>query len=229
MYQTVRLDDIPDVVLLIGTDAAGKDHVANILVKMITEAGGKAEKRQRFFSGSVTHAASSEHKSRFDTFQEKVFLRLFPSLGVTLPYAAALATRWDLFRFKKPKRDKLVVVGHNGLRALAFYLGNTFVSERDITIPAYVENSLRLIREKTGAHILVLDVEDHIRQKRIAARIEVGAEDTFDRYMKSDSIRSEHIEACLVHLVTEKCDGVLLENNDLTEDELSIKMLKSFF
>lgn len=228
MNTTLHPRKIPDVILLLGTDASGKDHVANILVKMIEEAGGVAEKRQRFFGGRSTRAASSENKGFLDTLQERVFLVLFSRLGFLLPLLLSIITRWDLWRYRRPAGKNLVVVGHNGLRALAFHLGHRFTSAADIRLPGYLASTLQRVRKRTGAHVIVLDVEDHVRRKRIAARLAEGAEDTFDRYMNSDSARGEHIEACLVHLVLDYLDGRLIENNDLSENELKMRMQSGF-
>ncbi len=220
--------DIPDVILLLGTDASGKDYVATVLTDMIREAGGDVEKRQRFLSGKAYRATSSSRKDFLDTLQEKTFLLLFRRLGFLLPLLVSLIIFWDYRRFRLPGEKKLVVVGHNGLRALAFYLGHRFSSVEQIRIPWYLTSAFNKMKSATHAHIIVLDVDDHIRKKRINARLSAGSEDTFDRYMHSDSERSERIEACLVHIALKYLDGRLLENNDLTDDTLREMMHNGF-
>jgi hypothetical protein len=220
--------DIPDVILLLGTDASGKDYVANILTDLIREAGGDVEKRQRFLGGKITRAASSEDKGFFDTLQEKAFLILFKRLGFLMPLLVSVITLWDSRRFRLPEGKKLVVVGHNGLRALAFYLGHRFSSVEQIRLPWYLSSALKKMKTATHAHIVVLDVDDHIRKKRIGARLSEGSEDTFDRYMHSDSERSERIEDCLVHLALKYLDGRLIENNDLSDETLREMMQNGF-
>jgi hypothetical protein len=220
--------DIPDAILLLGTDASGKDYVANVLTDLIREAGGEVEKRQRFFGGKTISAASSEDKGFFDTLQEKTFLLLFQRLGFLMPLLVSLIIFWDSRRFRLPVEKKLVVVGHNALRALAFHLGHRFDSAEQIRLPWYLIRALNTMKRATHAHIIVLDVDDHIRKKRIAARLSEGSEDTFDRYMHSDSERSERIEACLVQLVLKYLDGRLLENNDLPDDTLKEMMHDAF-
>lgn len=44
MIFNTQLGEIPDVILLVGTDASGKDHIANhLLAEMIGEACGEVE------------------------------------------------------------------------------------------------------------------------------------------------------------------------------------------
>lgn len=221
--------EYPDVILVLGTDAAGKDHVANLLVEMIRDSGGEAEKRKRFFSGEATEAASSEKKSFVDTLQEKAFLLLFERLGFLLPFLMSCVIRWDLKRFQPPAHEKkLVVVGHNALRALAFHMGQRFWDSSHQQLPWYLRSALAKMKRATGAHVIVLDVEDGIRKARINARLANGSEDTFDRYMHSDGERSERIEASLVSLACSQLGATLIENNDLDADELQ-SMLRADF
>ncbi len=216
------------MILVLGTDASGKDHVANILMHMIGEAGGATEKRQRYFSGKPTTAESSEGKGGFETFQEKIFLSLYKPLSFFLPLLLCLVTLWDLRQFALPEGKKVVVIGHNCFRAMGFYLSHKFSSAEEIRLPWYVVKVLEKVLVKTNVHVIALDVEDHIRKKRIAKRVAEGAEDEFDKYMHSDGDRSEHIESCLVQLACKYLNGKLIENNDLTDEELR-HMLRSGF
>lgn len=220
-------EHLPDVILVLGTDAAGKDHVATILLEMINDGGGEAEKRKRFLAGAATVEVSSENKGWTDTFLEKLFLALYPYLSFLLPRLVHLATRYDSRRFRKPDK-KLVVVGHNGLRGLAFHLGNNSEPSGTLTLPGYLDTTLREIKKSTGVCTIVLDVEDTIRQKRIQQRMAAGSEDNFDRYMSADGQRSERIEAWLVELAQTYLDPVLIENNDLSHDELKEQILRGF-
>lgn len=221
--------DYPDVILLLGTDAAGKDHVANLLVEMIRESGGEVEKRKRFFSGEQSEAASSEKKSFFDTLQEKGFLLLFERLGFMLPFLMSCIIRWDLKRFQPPEHEKkLVVVGHNALRAMAFHMGQRYWDSSHQKLPRHLRSALKKMKRETGAHVIVLDVEDHIRKARINARLANGSEDTFDKYMHSDGERSERIEASLVNLARTQLGATLIENNDLSGEELRAAIKADF-
>lgn len=210
---------IPDVVLIMGTDAAGKDHVANIVAKMITEAGGAVEKRKRFLTGKVTRKASSTDKHPFELYLERVFLLLHPSLGFLLPTALNLLLKYDLNSFSRPDK-KLIIVGHNCLRGLAFHWGHACAGTDQIRVPPGLQATLARMRSLAGLHPLVLDVDDRIRKARIRTRLALGEADYFDRYMAENSARAERIEAVLVWLTLEYLNGQLIENNDLSEVEL---------
>jgi len=220
MRATLPPKEIPDVVLILGTDASGKDHVANILVAMIREAGGTVEKRARFLSGRPTREKDSSRKGWWDTLQERGFLLLFRALAAVMPLLVAAVVLWDLRRYRPPADKKLVVVGHNGLRALALHLGHSCPAPEKMRLPSYLSRTLERMREETRMQVIVLDVEDRVRKERIAARQAGGSEDVFDRYMRRDGRRSEHIEACLVRLAIGWLDGRLIENNDLSEKQL---------
>lgn len=211
--------DFPDVILLLGTDASGKDYVANVIEKMIREAGGDVEKRKRYFSGRVTHETSSLHKSFLDVAQEFLFLAFYPYLGKLLPLAMNLLIRFDLARFR-PADKKLIVVGHSAVRALAFYWGRENASASVFDIPDYLCSTLRLVREKTGVHAIILDVEHDVRQARINRRLRHGVSDRFDRYMLEDPVRSERIEECLIRAAQQLLGAVVMANNDLHETEI---------
>lgn len=221
-------EEIPDIVLILGTDASGKDYVAHILTGMIRKAGGQVEKRARLLSGRPTTEKDSSKKGWWDTLQEKIFLTVFRYLGWLMPFLVTLIICWDLLFFMPPAGQKLVVVGHNGLRALAFHLGHCCSSPENIRLPSYLTSTLRLLVEKAGVHVVVLDVEDQVRQRRISSRLVSGNIDSFDRYMRSDSVRSERIEACLVHLAVRFLDGHLIENNDLSREELCRRLMAGF-
>lgn len=218
---------IPDVILVIGTDASGKDHVANLVVRMLEEQGETVEKRKRFLSGKVTKEATSEGKSRVETFLEKSFLTLYPHLGPILPVTLNMINKLDLLLFRKPEK-KLVVVGHNGLRGLAFYLSKKVHPVKGLQIPAYIAFTLKKFVLNHHVHTIILDVEDSTRKQRIQERVARGADDQFDNYMLQDGQRSELIESCLVDMVTKHLNGTLIKNDDLSEQELRKQILSNF-
>ncbi len=211
--------DIPDVILLLGTDASGKDHVANVLERFIRKRGGDVEKRKRYFSGRPTDEASSIHKSFFDHLQERVFLALYPRMGALLPLLMNAMIRWDVARFSAPDK-KLIVVGHNALRAMAFHWGHSESSAAAFHIPTYLREAFHKANEKTGAHAIVLDVDHAVRHARIASRVRRRVADSFDRYMMQDPARSERIEACLVSAARELLNAQTMINNELLEEEI---------
>jgi len=209
----------PQIVLIIGTDASGKDHIAAIVEKMIREAGGEVEKRKRFLAGRRTLRQSSAAKSWFELCLERGFLFCFPYLGWMLPWFAALLLRRDLRKLRLPS-GKLVIVGHNCLRGLAFYWGHRYASVENIRISAKLEEVLVKMGKLPGLHTLVLDVDDSLRQSRIKAREMCGQADFFDRYLAMHQEKSERIESMLVWLCKHYLNAQLIENNDLGEAEL---------
>lgn len=221
------LESIPEITLILGTDAAGKDHVANILTRMIAEKGGDVEKRQRFLCGKVTTASSSVGKSYFELLLELMFLALYPYLGLPLLTMLTYLLKRDCLRFKQSPK-KLVIVGHNCLRGLAFHWGRKLRKGEEITVPPALSSALAEMSAIPGFHVVVLDVDDEIRQKRIRHRAKHGEADNFDRYMARDSLRSEGIESTLVWLAREYLNGQLIENNDLPEQELRRLLFQGF-
>lgn len=212
-------EDIPNVLLILGTDAAGKDHVAGIIEQMIIDTGLPVEKRKRYLSGKVTREKSSTGKSRVELFLEKCFILLLPYLGFLLPWVLHQMLRHDIKKYR-PNSKKVVVVGHNCLRGLALYWGVRYPETDSIPIPPALVETLRGMRNLDGFHTLVLDVEDSVRQERISRREENGEADNFDRFMAEDAQRAERIEEILVKLSREYLGAQLIKNNDLPEQEL---------
>lgn len=223
----VFLQDIPEVTVILGTDASGKDHVADILKRMILEAGGKVEKRKRYLNGKVTERSTSVGKSWIELGLELCFLRFFRIFGTILPWALNLRLGRDLDSFVNPE-GKLIVIGHNCLRGFAFYWGHQTASNDGIRLSEAILGNLRRIRNVRNTHFLVLDVQDDIRKRRIAAREERGEADYFDRYMANNEKRSERIERCLVWLCRSYLDAQLITNNDLSEKQLRSELKEGF-
>lgn len=227
MSMRLHPQEFPDVILLLGTDAAGKDYVANILSEMIHEAGGDVQKRRGFFSSKSSRTKDSTRKSLLSHAQEILFLALYPWVGALLPLMLTGLIRLDMRRYVKTDK-KLIVVGHHGLRALAFHLGYSSKSRNSFAVPEHLKKAFQLMQRKTQAHIIVLDVHNDVRRRRLLSRAEKGKHDYFDRYMLAHSARSERIEACLVRVASELFGGTLLENNDLGETDLRRRLFLSF-
>ncbi len=224
----MSLSFIPDTIVLLGTDASGKDFIAEQLQKMIAEEGVVVEKRKRFLSGSVTAETSSTKKGFLDTLQEKAFLTLYPHMGPLLPFLLGQLILMDLRRFKKPGGKKLLVVGHNALRALAFHFGQTEKTANAFNVPPYLDRILSKLKDDSGACFIVLDVAADVRAARLKMRAKASEMDLFDKYMHDDPARSERIEDCLIRLVTEKLGGSLMMNNDPNEPEIRSNLRKVF-
>ncbi len=214
----------PEVLVILGTDAAGKNHVAEALASMLAHFGRRVELREGWFSKTPT--AAEAEKGALSLFQEQLFLSTFGVNQYLIPSLIALLVKRDLRRFQKPDHP-LIVVSHTGLRILAFYLGHRFRRIDDIRIPAFLDLALRAILPVTHAKAIVLDIEDHIRRQRIAHRARGGGVDPFDRYMARDSARSERIESIMVWLGRTYLNAVKIENNDLSEAELRDEVLRA--
>jgi hypothetical protein len=210
----------PPVFLILGTDAAGKDYVADFLIRRWRAAGYLVEKRAGGFSAPAVDArSSSERKGGWGRFQERVFLSLFLLLRPLLFGAAWLLLARDRRRFRPPPTP-LVVVSHTALRLLALVLGQYRESLTVIARFPALERALCAIAPVAGTVAVVLDIDPAIRHHRIRQRIQAGTVDPFDHYMLADPERAERIERALVALATRFLDAVLVKNDDLDDAAL---------
>ncbi len=212
-------DWTPETVLLLGTDASGKNHVGRLLVSRMKEAGCHLDVREGFLCGKPFEEKDHGEKGRLALLAESVFLWLFPITRYFLPFAMGVVLRLDALRFKR-RGQKTFVISHNALRVLAFCLGQNKRFLKGGKLSKWMEASIGSIQRASGALVIVLDVEDQIRQKRIQARLQEGSIDPFDRFMAADSERSEQIEACLVGIAQQYYGAHVIENNDLSDDAL---------
>lgn len=210
---------IPRVILLLGTDASGKNHVARLWARKIREQGLDLVVRESWLCGDEAEQSCHDDKSGLSLFAERAFLKCYPLLKWMVPLVLTILLRWDAFRFKHINAH-LLIVSNSALRILAFYLGQNRGYHANHRVPRYLEKALGKLQEVSGARVIVLDVDDETRQQRIQARLDAGSVDPFDLFMAADSERSERIEDCLVALCKDYYDAYLLENNDLGDDEL---------
>ncbi len=209
-----------EVLLILGTDLAGKDHFANVLTDAAGLAGIAVERRRGRFSGRPDARRTSEGKGVVKLCMEWIFLATLPIYCRLVPYVIAVLVRCDLVLYRAPKDVSLIVVSHTGLRLLAFALGHIFDNVEDIRLPAAVDAALRTLAPVTGAHTVVLDVDHEVRAARLEERSRRGTVDFFDSYMEKDPVRSERIESFLVWLGMTYLGAVRIENNNLSEAEL---------
>ena len=215
---------LPPTILLLGTDAAGKNHVARVWHRRLSELGYPPVVVEGWLSGSPAAPDLEDDKSWLSHLAEATFLRVFPMIAWALPWALHLLIRRDIRRFNGDGRHRLVV-SHSALRILAFCLG---ARGRGINGPAKsTRRAVRELRERSHARVIVLDVDPEVRRRRIEARLERGSSDPFDRYMLADSVRSERIEACLVSLAVELMDAHLVINDALDDDAVWNALLEA--
>ncbi len=217
----------PGTLLILGTDASGKNYVANFIEKMINATGNKVEKRDGWFSGKAVDLLSSEDKSRLSLLLEGMFLGALRFTMPIMPLMCGFLLQGDLARFK-PNDRKVVVISHSAVRIIAFCLGHLFTGTGEIRISKGLEKLLRKVHGEHGIKTIVLDIEDTVRKKRIANRALTGKSDPFDRYMEMDGVRSERIEEFMVWIGTTYLDAQVIENNDL-EDRALFDAVNSAF
>ena len=212
-------DWVPDTILLLGTDASGKNHVAGLWANKLKELGCDFVVREGALCGPVAERSGHGDKGRLSLMMERGFIFFFPLMKWMVPAVLTLLLYWDALRFKPPKH-RLLVVSHSALRILAFYLGQSERYERSKTLPVWLEKAIVRVQEVSKAMVIVLDVDDETRQQRIENRLREGSIDPFDRFMAADSERSERIEACLVAITMRYYQAHLVENNDLSDEAL---------
>lgn len=226
-YGSIQCPHPPNPLLILGTDASGKNHIANFIAQMLESSGFKVEKRESGFSSAVTNAESSEDKGPLALLKEKVFILTFPINKYILPFLITFLILIDLKKYS-PSEKISIVISHTPIRVLTFYLGHIFHREQDIRLPLFLEKALKAILSKTLAKTIVLDIDDSVRKARIAKRTHRGKVDYFDRYMANDGVRSERIENFLVWISIRYLNAVKIDNNDLTDAELEIEIRKAF-
>jgi len=216
----------PPILLVLGTDAAGKDYVAEFLIHRWQAAGHPVEKRAGGFAAPAADArSSSERKGPWGRFRERAFLALFPLLRRLLPAAARLLLARDRRRFR-PSAIPLVVVSHTALRLVALILAEQRAGGSGLARSPALERAVCAALPPQTT-VVVLDVAPTTRQRRIAARIRSGTVDPFDHYMLADPERAERIERCLVQLATRYLDAAVVENDDLDDAALERELARA--
>ena len=211
---------LPPVLLILGTDLAGKDHFANVLTDAAAAVGMSVERRRGFLSGRPDHRRTSEGKGLMNLWMEWIFLATLPFHCRFLPSLVSLLIWLDIKRFRPPASGSLLVVSHTPIRLLAFALGHLFDTIEEIKIPVVAEKALRAVVCETKVRTVVLDIHHDIRMERLQSRSLRGTGDYFDRYMSDDPIRSERIENFLVFIGVTYLGAVRIENNNLPDAEL---------
>lgn len=217
--EPLLIPNIPRTILLLGTDASGKNHVAALWAQRLRDQGCDLVVREGWLNGEPARTGDHGEKGKLSLLAERIFIILFPLMKWALPTLMGWLIRLDAARFKAPQQN-LLVISHNAMRVLALCVGIGKKWQKEEHIPKTIGKALVKMQKASDAMVVVLDVEDETRQKRIQRRLQEGSIDPFDQYMAADSERSEHIEACLVAIASRFCQAHLVENNDLSDDEL---------
>lgn len=218
---------VPHTLLILGTDAAGKDHIAHFVRHSLEASGHRVEQREGSFHAAPSERSSSEDKSAFSLLLERCFITFYPLFSWLMPRMVWVTLKRDLWRYRHAS-DCLLVVSHTGLRLLAFHLGHQQNHETLPELPNYLKKVLAQLAQKIDAKVIVLDVDHEVRHARVQARTERGKVDFFDRYMASDEQRSERIEALLVALAEQHMGAEVLLNNDLSYEDLERQINQIF-
>ena len=223
MSPTGRASPKPLVILVLGTDASGKDYVAELLRAHLAERGLILEKRRGWFSAQPCDRPSSEDKHPFRLILERLFLFFYPVLRWALHPGLAWAIHLDRLVFRFARRAEVLMVSHTPLRLLAFDLGHG----RGCWAPRSVARALAALRASVDLRTLVLDTDTEIRARRIRERAAQSRADHFDHYMAAHPDRSEKVAQALISLARTHLDATVLHNNASGPDDLlaSLKTL----
>ena len=219
MQADQTIDWVPKTVMLLGTDASGKNHVARLWARRLRELGCELVIKEGRISAGPAEDRGHEEKGRLALLAERGFLIFFPLTRWFLPPLVSLLMHLDARAYRAGGGNSLIV-SHSALRILAFCLGQNDRYLARETLPTWLEQAIRRLQLVSGAVVIVLDVDDQIRQARIRQRLEQGSIDPFDAFMAADSARSERIEACLVALARRYFNAHLFENNNLDDEAL---------
>lgn len=210
-------------ILILGTDAAGKNYLGQLIFKHIRAANMPCAFRERKLSGRDNGGVEKE-KSALGHLAEWLFVSSYPLLKPLMPCMVNLLLRLDLAR-AKTQSDAQIIVSHTALRLAAFDLGHKVNSASELQLPATTQALLRQLKQRLDGDVIVLDIAHATRLKRVRARGE--SSDPFDRYLAARPDLSERIEACMVQLACNYLDASLIENDDLSESDLLAAVAKA--
>lgn len=203
-------------ILILGTDAAGKNYLGQLLFQKIRATGMPCAFRERRLS-AADNGGEEKDKSAISHLAERVFISAYPLLSPILPYVVNGLITLDLALLKATHHSQ-IIVSHNALRLAAFNLGHKYQNEDDLVVPSATERLLKQLKSALNGDVVVLDVSHETRLKRVKKRGE--SSDAFDDYLTTRPELSERIEAYMIHLACTYLDASLIENNDLEEHEL---------
>lgn len=209
------------MLLILGVDGSGKNHVANVAVDALGEAGMPVGVRPGYLSARPTSARTSEGKRRLRLLEERLFLAAFPVLRPIVPLVAAALVQADVLRWQRRSAPRgrgapAVVVSHTPVRVLAFALGHRGV-DQPLRVPGPAAAALRRLASVPGLRPVVLDVSPEVRARRLAERAMRGRLDHFDRYLADPTHAelAERIEATMVELAERHLGATVVVNDDL--------------
>lgn len=198
----------PNLVLILGTDASGKDHVARLVLAHLQEAGVFLEKRRGWLSAPACAADSSEHKGPGRLFAERLFLRIYPLIAWALPTALTLCILADVLTYRLLRRSPVMVVSHTALRLLAFHMGH----DDAFSMPSHLRRALAKLRGQ-GLQTLFVTTEREVRLGRIHDRILRDKVDHFDLYMARRPRHGERVTDALERIAVDFLHAHTIRND----------------
>ena len=175
-----------EILLILGTDLAGKDHFANVLTDAAAVAGIKVERRRGSFSARPDSRRSSEGRVWSSSVWSGSFSPRCRSHCRLLPYVIACAYRCDLWLFRPPPDGSVIVVSHTALRLLAFGLGHTSRESRISNCRPWSRGRSGLSCRPPGRGPSCWISITEVRAARMEDRQRRGTVDFFDRYLAKD-------------------------------------------
>ena len=200
--------DLPRLVLILGTDASGKDHVARLALAHLQGAGVCLEKRRGWLSAPACAADSSEHKGPARLFAERLFLRIYPLIAWALPTALTMCILADVRTYRLLRRRPVMLVSHTALRLLAFHMGH----DDAFRMPAHLGKALATLRGQ-GLQTLFVTTERDVRLGRIHDRIRRDKVDHFDLYMARRPRHGERVTDALERIAVEHLRARTIPND----------------
>jgi hypothetical protein len=195
-------------VLILGTDAAGKDHVARLIQAHLQGMGAFPEKRRGWLSAPACEADSSEHKGPGRLFAERLFLRIYPLIAWVLPPALTLCILADVLIYRTLRRGPTMLVSHTALRLLAFHMGH----DDAFRMPAHLGKALATLRG-LGLQTLFVTTEREVRLGRIHDRIRRDKVDHFDLYMVRRPRHGERVTDALERIAVDFLHAHTIRND----------------
>ena len=142
------IDWLPQTLLLLGTDAAGKNHVARVWTQRMAQLGVEVRQQEGWLSASAAEPEADDDKSWLSHVAEQTFLWVFPCIAWGMPWALRFLMRRDVQRFSMDGQRRLII-SHSALRegaclvSLATELMGAHLSPRRRSSVAPFRGSLR--------------------------------------------------------------------------------------
>jgi hypothetical protein len=137
----------PPTLVILGVDASGKNHIANLAADLLAARGHPAAKRSGWLAAHPREVASSQDEGRVRRLEEWLFVTAYPLHRVLLPRLVDLAVRADLRlanRLGRRVGPGTILISHTPVRVLAFHVGHGG------SIPGYLDARLRRLGERAG-------------------------------------------------------------------------------